>query len=196
MAAHDFTLPTARSALTSPDRSGESHYELAVVRFAAIHEMLTELGEGFVLSRVLRRNAWDALELARDALGPVEAKRAQIEATKGRPLTVCFGCRRHRQISELRQFVDAEIAWGTFGDGCGRIFADSVTDSRPVFARYCPVCREKSEARRRVEILARAIAASEGRFLLHGGWRLTCKGCGERFSTASARRRRCDNCRH
>jgi hypothetical protein len=180
---------------TSPDKSGE-FYELAVTRFALIHEMLTAIGEGNALPRALRLKTWEALELARDPLGSVEAKRAQIEASGGRPLTFCFGRRRHRRITELRLLIDAEIAWGFLGDGCGAVFADSVTDSRPVFARYCQVCREKSEPRRRTEILARATATREGRFAVSGGWRLTCSGCGERFFATTPQRRRCDHCRH
>jgi hypothetical protein len=184
----------ARGHSTSPDTSGDLYAD-AVRGFALIHDALAEVGEGDVLSRSGRRKFWEAIESARDRLGSVEGKRAQMEAS-ARPLTVCFGRRAHRRIPELKLLVDAEISWGTFGDGCGVIFADSVTDSRPVFARYCPVCREKSERRRRNEIVARVAAAAEGRVRVPGGWRLTCRGCGERFSAPTPRRRRCPQCRH
>ena len=39
---------------TSPDRTGESHYDIAVVWFALIQETLAAIGEGYALPRVLR----------------------------------------------------------------------------------------------------------------------------------------------
>jgi hypothetical protein len=179
----------------SPDKSGD-FYIAAVAEFAAIQEFLVRVGEENAVPRALRPRVMEAIKQAGDALSTREAKLAQIEAAEGRPLTICFGCVKHRRIPELKQLVNAEIAWGFLGDGCGVVFADSVTDSRPVFARYCSVCRQKSENRRRSEIFARSTAAWEGRFLLNGGWRLTCSRCGKRFSTATPQRRRCDNCRH
>jgi hypothetical protein len=182
-----------KASETSPDRSGDLHLA-AVARFAAIQEFLLRVGEGYALPRVLRPQVTEAIKLAGDALSTREAKRAQLEAAGGQPLTVCFGRDKHRRIPEM---VDGEIAWGFFGDGCGVVFADSVTDSRPVFARYCYVCREKSESRRRSEIVARTAAAAwDGRVAVAGGWRLNCRGCGERFFSDTPQRYRCDNCQH
>jgi hypothetical protein len=183
---------TARKAPdTSADISGESIYETASARLASMHKFLADVGAGTVLPRSACRQVWDELDRVRDSVSSAVAKRLQIEASGGRPLAVCFG-RRMRRVREMQQFVGTELAHMSFGDGCGVIFADSAAR----FSRYCPDCRKKPGGRLRAEILARAIAASEGRFLLHGGWRVTCSGCGERFSTASPRRRRCDNCRH
>jgi hypothetical protein len=157
-----------------------------------VNEFLARLGEGAVITRGTRRKVWEELERARDAFATAaEAKRLQIEATGGRPLTVCFG-RRMRRVHEMKQFVDTDVAHTPFGDGCGAIFVDSVSR----FSRYCPACRKKPGGRLHAEVLARCIAASEGRFLLHGGWRLACSGCGERFSAPTPQRRRCNNCRH
>jgi hypothetical protein len=181
-----------KASETSPDRSGDL-YLAAVAEFAAIQVFLLRVGEGYALPRVQRPKVREAIKQAGDALSTREAKQAQIEAAGGRPLTVCFGRDKHRRIREM---VAAEIAWGFFGDGCGVVFADSVMDSRPVFARYCSVCREKPESRRRSEILAWSTAAWEGRFAVAGGWRLACTGCGERFFSDTPQRRRCDNCRH
>jgi hypothetical protein len=182
-----------KASQTSPDRSGDL-YLAAVAQFAAIQEFLVRVGEGYALPRVQRPKVTEAIKLAGDALSTREAKRAQIEAAGGRPLTVCFGRDHHRRIPEM---VAAEIAWGFFGDGCGVVFSDSVTDSRPVFARYCSVCREKPETRRRSEIVARTAAAVwDGRVSVAGGWRLSCRGCGERFFSDTPQRRRCDNCQH
>jgi len=196
---------------TSPDRTGESQYDIAVVRFALIQETLAAIGEGYALPRVLRPKVWDALQswhaLESSTFGPLEAKQAQVEAGRGRPLTICFGKRYPpARLPDLRDVLDPRgevpeyliptIDWGLDGDGCGKVFTDSVTASRPVFARYCFVCREKSEDRRQGEIRARSVAAWEGRFAVAGGWRLGCSGCGERFVATAPQQRRCDRCRH
>jgi hypothetical protein len=175
----------------SADISGDSIYGMAAARFTAIQNFLAEIGEGNVLPRLMRRQVWTEIERAREAVSTVEAKLLQIQASEGRPLTLCFG-RRMRRILEMKQFVGTDVAHTSFGDGCGTIFADSTTR----FSRYCPDCRKKPGGRLRGEILARCIAACEGRFLLHGGWRLTCRGCGERFFAPTPQRRRCDRCRH
>lgn len=191
MSAHDVTLHHAERPASSADRTGERRAE-AVRQFAVLNAALAQVGVGNSLfPKHARRDVWLALDQACDPFILSVAKQIQLEATGGRPLAVCFG-RRVRRIPEMRQFVGTDLAHMSFGDGCGVIFADSAAR----FSRYCPDCRKKPGGRLRAEILARAIAASEGRFLLHGGWRLTCSGCGERFSTASPQRRRCDNCRH
>lgn len=191
----------------SPDKSGdEAIYAEAVARFRETHGLLAGLGEGRRVGRSERRQVWEALEDIRDKLSSREAKKAQLEATNGRPLTICFGTRRRRRLPELavlwraqRDDPDEEVTiidWGLYGDGCGVIFRDSVTQSRPVFARYCKVCRDFSEPRRREDVLRRVAALWDGRLPVVGGWRLTCTGCGERFFSPTSQRRRCDRCRH
>jgi hypothetical protein len=181
---------------TSADISGrDAICTAAYERFHAIHKALIDIGEGEILPRKERRQAREALEQARAAVSSLEAKLLQIEAAGGRPLTVCFG-RRIRRIEEMMQFVGTDIAHTPFGDGCGVVFPDSVSASRPIFRRYCSRCREKPGGRIRSEILARSIAASEGRIAVAGGWRLSCHGCGERFFTQTPQRRRCEHCRH
>jgi hypothetical protein len=183
--------PPRKGCSVSADTSGDSIYATTGARFAAIHKALAEVGEKTVLPRNARRQVWDELERAREPVSSAEAKRLQIEASDGRPLTVCFG-RRMRRIPELKQFVDTDVAHTPFGDGRGAIFTDSLNR----FSRYCPDCRKKPGGRLRAEILSRCIAACEGRFFTHGGWRLTCRGCGERFVATVPQQRRCDRCRH
>src|SRR5512132_2295915 len=74
-----------KAETTSPDRSGESRYEVAKAYFVATHEMLANFGEGAVLPLTSRRKVWEVLEQMRYALsvGPLEAKHAQIEAAAG-----------------------------------------------------------------------------------------------------------------
>jgi ribosomal protein L33 len=99
-------------------------------------------------------------------------------------------------VDAEKQVVDTDIAHTPAGDGCGVVFADSVSLQRPVFSRYCPDCRRKPGGRFRYEILMRCVAACSGRIAVSGGWRLTCSGCGERFFATTPQRRRCDQCRH
>jgi len=178
----------------SPDTSRDAAiYAKAVAQFAEINTRLSLIGEGNYVPRGQRLTIWTALREAVDRLSPLEAKRAQGEASSERPaLTFCFGhvCR----VEELRQVVDAEIVWG---DGCGIVFPDSATDSRPVFARYCSACGEKGRHRRRSDIVARVAGMvwSE-RVPVLDGWRVTCSQCGQRFFAETPQRRRCDTCRH
>jgi hypothetical protein len=193
MGAHKFTLPGDQPKSVSADTSGEPFANSRRI-FREVQRALVEVGEGQVMPRSARRDVWGALERARAPITAAQAKRLQLQVTD-RPLTVCFG-RRVRRIPEMRQFVDTDVAHAPFGDGCGVVFADSTSSRRPVFSRYCPGCRKKPGGRRRAEILARCIAACEGRFLLPGGWRLSCSACGERFFAPTPQRRRCDHCRH
>jgi hypothetical protein len=189
------TSETARKGpKTSADRSGDAAiYAEAVAQFAEINTRLSLIGEGNFVPRGQRLTIWTALRETADRLSSLEAKRAQLEASNERPaLTFCFGhvCR----VEELRQVVDAEIVWG---EGCGIVFPDSVTDSQPVFARYCSACGEKGRHRRRLDIVARVAGMvwSE-RVPVLGGWRVTCSRCGRRFFAEAPQRRRCDTCRH
>jgi hypothetical protein len=186
-----------KAATTSPDRSGEAAgYAEAVERFAEINRSLAAIGEGVRVPRARRLGAWrDLMATVSNAkaagLLTLETKAAQLQAAEGRPLTFCFG--RICKVHELKQLVDAEVVWG---DGCGVVFVDSVTSSRPIFVRYCTACGA-SKQRRRAAIIARLTATVWAeRVPVAGGWRLTCTGCGERFFTPTPQRRRCDNCRH
>jgi hypothetical protein len=183
---------------TSPRKRGEVEgYADVVARFGEINEQLAAIGEGSMVPRGQRLKIWQnrkaLLAQARDAgLLNLEAKCAQLEASDGRPLTFCFGY--VRRVSELKPHIDAEIVWG---DGCGVVFVDSVTSSRPVFASYCAVCQAKGKARRRADIVARSAAAVwKERLPVAGGWRSTCTGCGERFFATMPQRSRCDRCQH
>jgi hypothetical protein len=190
---------------TSADITGDFDERIqseAAARFAHIREYLARLGEGAIVPRNSRAAIREEFGRARDAVSSLEAKRLQIEVSEGRPLTLCFG-RRVRRIAEMKQVVDTEgqcvdtdIAHTPAGDGCGVVFADSVSLQRPVFSRYCPNCRRKPGGRLRNQILARCVAACSGRVAVPGGWRLTCSGCRERFFATTPQRRRCDQCRH
>ena len=189
-------IEARRKAQTiSADISSREIQRSSAERFRAIHLALVAIGEGGVLSKRERRQFWEAFEQARGSVSRLEGKRLQIEVAEGRPLTVCFG-RRVRRIEEMIQFVGTDIAHTPLGDGCGVVFPDSVSASRPIFRRYCSRCRQKPGRRIRSEILARCIAACEGRIPVVGGWRLSCHGCGERLFTQTPQRRRCDRCRH
>jgi hypothetical protein len=196
------TSETARKGPeTSADRTGDRYYADARAQFFGYQRTLEAIGEGAFVSRALRREFRAHLDAAiYSAAGSVVAKQAQIDAGEGRPLTFCFGSTKHRRLPELKNWpLDhlglSEIVWGFSGDGCGGIFVDSTTDSRPVFAAYCPVCREKGHGRRAGEVIAGIARLFQGRFPAYGGWRVTCT-CGERFFTTTPQRTRCDGCQH
>jgi hypothetical protein len=140
-------------------------------------------------------------EAMKAGLLKLEVKDAQLEASDSDPLTFCFG--RVLRAPELKYLLDdtsgerfkdgPPMIWG---DGCGVVFVDSVTPSRPVFRRYCSTCGE-SRSRRRAKVVDRVEAAVWAeRVPALGGWRLACSGCGERFFATTPQRRRCDRCRH
>jgi len=191
---------------TSADTSGELFAD-SRRRFREIQAALSELGEENVLPRQMRRDVWEALEQARENVSTVEAKRLQLDATSGHPLTVCFGRRVRRIPRRISESGPGEtLALLAYGDGCGVVFVDS--ERR--FARYCPKCREKPGRRFRDELVRRRAAADEGRIRVRqswliaaskpeseiAGWKLSCTGCGERFFAPTPQRRRCDRCRH
>lgn len=169
-------------------------YAATARRFAKVEAVLAAVGEGAHVPRAQRIRIWhEMMDLIgeRAQLSTLEAKRAQLEAAGGRPLTFCFGqiCR----VPELKSLVDAEIVWG---DGCGVVFVDSVTTSRPVFARYCKACRKGKRKRRRALIDRLTATVWDERVEVAYGWRITCRGCRERFFSPTAQRRRCDRCSH
>jgi hypothetical protein len=195
VSAHDARVAPADSREVSPDASAQ---------FAAIQADLLDIGEGAVLKGVNRRDAFEFIQAVADSMSPREAKRVQLAAVGGRPLAVCFG-HRNRRKNPRRPVVEDGVLFYlhfffTYGDGCGRVFAD---ESRVRFSRYCPACQGKPGGRHRQEALARAQAASEARFRVvrwdeEGkqveAWRLTCNVCFERFETLEPRRRKCDRC--
>jgi hypothetical protein len=192
MSAHDFTVPQAGSASGSADTTGDRKAD-AIRRFGLVNAALAQVGEGTVLMpKHARRDVWLALESARDPFLMSVAKRLQVEATGGRPLTVCFG-RRVRRIPGMKQFVGTDLAHTPYGDGCGVVFADSTKR----FCSYCPDCRRKPGGRLAADVLRRTVGlVAKGRFPVVGGWRVTCSGCGVTFSTTTPQRSRCDSCQH
>jgi hypothetical protein len=102
------------------------------------------------------------------------AKRAQIEAGRGRPLTVCIGRFVHRlpeglaeevgayeKLEENRRATNPEskpiesvlrLGFSTYGDGCGDIIEDSRSFARPSFQAYCTGCHKRSTARMKSRI--------------------------------------------
>src|SRR5215213_173735 len=178
------TSETARKdPETSTDRSREAAiYAAAVGRFAEIHAYLVAVGVGARVPRGQRLRVWRAVQtqIGNDAqLATSEAKRAQIEASGGRPLTFCFG--RICRVPPLKQLVGAEIVWG---DGCGIVVPDSTESRRgPIFARYCSACGESKQRRHETVIARLAATVWSGRMRVTGGWRVTCSGCSERFFT-------------
>jgi hypothetical protein len=111
------------------------------------------------------------------------AKQLQLDAIGGeQPLTVCVG----------RLFRDG---LGGYGEGCGRIFAESATGNR--FARWCSGCRRNRNFERELDARQRARAAGrfpvrrpDASYLFFG----MC-ACGERFTTESVHQMRCEKCR-
>jgi hypothetical protein len=197
VAAHDFTVPLSSSGSSSADVSGDLSAD-ALRLFAAVNDALAKAGEGTVLPVYARRSVQKALAEAREPFTTPQAKRVQSAAVGDRPLGVCVG-RRARKTPALAG------ALLPFGDGCGKVFADS----RTRFARYCPDCRRKPGKRLAEETLRGRLDAAEGRAPIRyswltaafepeselAGWRITCS-CGERFFARTRQRRRCDNCRH
>jgi hypothetical protein len=191
----DAVLLGALFSARTPQRRPDDVVETAAKHvFDRIHEALERVGEGTVLSRVDRRDVWEGLEQAWLAIKETRirsAKALQLEVTDGRPLTVCFGRGARR--------VNGRIHFATYGDGCGRVFADSLVR----FSRYCPKCQAKPGGRFKKEAIARAQAGAEGRHRITRYdpeanpvevWRVLCRSCGEGFDTLEPCRRRCDRC--
>jgi hypothetical protein len=106
-----------------------------------------------------------------------EAKRLQVEACGGRPLTVCYG---HD------------------GDGCGLVYADSPTArGRYPFRIYCETCRNRTRARKQAaRARARALEAGLEQVIASDGsgrlmWSGECVDCGKTFEHTKPHVRHC-----
>jgi hypothetical protein len=167
--------------------------------FAHVHAILS-LYEETKLTRPLRRQCWDAQGLILLALpGRLrELKQLQIDASAGRPLTICFGHRaRHLPLPAPFNYVAYPE-----GDGCGLVYPDSTTLRRPSFRLYCPTCSKQTTLLAK-KALANAQALSQGRHRVvlineHGqpipGWAGPCSSCGREFVDTEAQARRCARC--
>jgi len=184
----------------SPSHSAAEVETATLHAFGELQALFREQ-EGEQLEGTWRRELWDAQAQAVFALPGQRglAKRLQLQASAGRPLTVCFG-RRSRPVP-----LDAPFDKRVFpyGDGCGLVYPDSTGLQRPSFRYYCERCqRRKTELKRRA--VAQAVATREG---LHSvlvfdetgaavsGWSGNCRSCGDEFVTTSIRVRRCERCR-
>jgi hypothetical protein len=179
-----------------------SRQELAQAASLVFSEIQTVLADlrGERLEGAWRRELWDAqwqpvLALVDRAL----AKRLQLEASGGEPLTVCFGKRARTVAVPLPH--NNQIY--PYGDGCGLVHPDSVGLRRPSFRYYCPSCRQW-ETGRQAKARSDAVAQWQGfepmlTFDEHGqptpGWLGSCTRCGDDFLTTGRRVRRCDKCR-
>jgi hypothetical protein len=103
-----------------------------------------------------------------------EAKRLQIEAGGGAPLTVCVGRDR---------------------DGCGAVFADSTSTRGPMpFLFYCATCRGRSTRRRESNDARQRAYAAGLEELAPGVWWGLCR-CGAEYASVDVRQRSCGGCR-
>jgi hypothetical protein len=175
--------------------------------WAALQQILAE--HDFVGQKVgpdLRREVTHLREHCVRAFrdrGRIAAKQAQLRASEGRPLAVCYGNelresgRPFLQLSKVERFCRAYFIFYR-GDGCGRVFPDSVGLRRSDFRRSCNDCKQ----------LARDARTHARRTLVEGvwpvlwsyedgsygtGWIGTC-ACGARFSSPIASQRRCTTC--
>lgn len=173
--------------------------QAASLVFSEIQALLLTL-RGEHLEDTWRRELWDAqwqpvLALHDRAL----AKRLQLQASDGKPLTVCFG-KRARTIAVPPPHHKQVYP---YGDGCGLVHPDSTGLRRPSFRNYCPRCRQR-ETRRQTKARSDAVAQWLGlepvlAFDEHGqplpAWLGSCSRCGKDFFTTDRRVRRCNDCR-
>jgi hypothetical protein len=141
--------------------------------FAAVQAVLVplegeRLGSASLRGRVARaaRQSRRALE---PTLGTAGAKRVQLAAAGGRPLTVCVEC--------------------------NIVFADSASTQGPhPFRKRCTTCAELPRERR-AEVRDRRLRAFEAGMeeIAPGVWWGACK-CGRDYTTDRIDRRRCDRC--
>jgi hypothetical protein len=176
-------------------------------------------------TREVLAKLWQAQDIAAKAMGgPLRAKRSQIAAGRGKPLTVCIGrfARRlpsnlegeieagrrlndhHRKINPEHKDDDYQVLrWDffTYGDGCGRIIEDSISQARPSFAAYCAACRKQTSARRETRltqirgawnekdpVFSQTVFGSDGPIAVY---LKRCRVCGELFRTTIAQQRVC-----
>jgi hypothetical protein len=184
---------------------GTARRTCAIEEFRKVQEELRPL-EGQRLTGPRRSELWRrqwrlALE-ASDELGWPETKELQLEASEGRPLTVCYG-HFFRAIPHARR-GSTELSY-RHGDGCGLVFPDSTsTRGKHPFVYYCLECRRRATDRHR-KGRSRLLAfeagleevvvgyAEDGSELV--AWCGECSKCGETFISSRIDARRCDRCR-
>jgi hypothetical protein len=182
----------------------------AIVRFGAVQAVLGPL-EGMRLTGERRcelwRLVWEPAWQTGGALSWQEAKELQLEATAGRPLTVCIGnFWRPTEVVEVvpGRSTGPEISFA-YGDGCGLVYPDSTsTRGRTPFRIYCPAC-SRGHSRRRAEAQSLATAYARGREQIVVGynangseilaWWGHCSVCSEPFAHLRRHTSRCDSCR-
>lgn len=126
-----------------PVLSPQELVQAASVVFSEMQALLLTL-RGQHLEGAWRRELWDAqwqpiLALHDGSL----AKRLQLQASDGEPLTVCFGKRaRSTAVAPPHQ---KQVY--PYGDGCGLVHPDSTGLRRPSFRYYCPRCRQQETKR-------------------------------------------------
>jgi len=177
----------------------------AVEELRDVQEELRPL-EGKRLTGARRSELWRrqwrlAVELSEQLSWP-EAKELQLEASDGRPFTICYGHFGRTIAHAVRGSVDLSYR---HGDGCGLVFLDSTSTrgSHP-FDCYCRECRRRATDRKR-KARSRTLAhnasfeevvvgyAENGSAIL--AWSGECSVCGETFIASRIDARRCDRCR-
>jgi hypothetical protein len=185
----------------SPANSASAVEVAATRTYAELQALLAEL-EGQSLEGGWRRELWDAQAQPVFALPGQKtlAKRLQIEAAYGRPLTVCFGKRSRSVLTPAGN----ETRVYPFGDGCGLVHPDSTGFRRPSFRLYCNECRKHETARAdaaQFELIARwqgrerVLASFPDRDGPVTAWHGKCTSCGRPYAAESARITRCERCR-
>jgi hypothetical protein len=191
-------LRELRSAL--PVLRPEELVEAASSVFVEIQAALADR-EGEHLEGPWRRELWDAQWQPVLALAGQRglAKRLQLQAAAGKPLTVCFG----RRARTLPLPLPHQKQVYPHGDGCGLVHPDSVGRRRPSFRYYCPTCGQQETGRQR-KAHSQAVARWQGRepvltFDERGqpipAWLGACSACTDDFVTTDLRVRRCHRCR-
>jgi hypothetical protein len=167
--------------------------------FAELQALLAGL-VGERLEGSWRRELWDAHSQPLLALSWQRglAKRLQLQAAAGRPLTVCFG-KRARSLP-LPAPHQAQVY--AFGDGCGLVHPDATGLRRPSFRYYCHDCRRR-ESSRQAAAVSDGVARWQGRervlaYDANGepvpAWYGQCSRCPNHFTSLQAQVRRCPRC--
>jgi hypothetical protein len=174
----------------------------AALVYAELQVLLAEL-ERQRLEGSWRRELWDAQGQPLLALPGQRsrAKRLQISAGAGRPLTVCFGKRARTVLTP----DGLETRIYAAGDGCGLVHPDSTGLRRPGFRAYCHRCRQRETARQdaaQFELIARwqgrerVLASFPDHDSPSPAWHGHCTSCGQPYVADSARITRCEDCRN
>jgi hypothetical protein len=222
MGAHEFTLPLSQPSWTSAEESAldlcrriadEENRGLRFSASAADVDRSARILFGFAQDALrwseqngygMRHVLFEIRALQDLAFGVVtaaspggrrRAKQLQIEASAGKPLTVCIGELGVSRLPDLRIVLDPlgrledyripKIDWNRAGNGCGAICNDSTGLQRVSAPRkWCEKCSAASSSRadRRIASIVRAWGNRE------------CIVCGSAFTPTRRDRWRCDDC--